>query len=180
MPACEQATGCGSKTASFSGTENDKGGQGSQLKVSMKLHPNEVPHLPLMAGSFAAILLGTFVFAAVIEISPASGDETVTALASEKAPTVGSAHAEAQIPKVQTSSLKGKTRGQIWAECEECGIVMSRQQVGRNDAMTVRMNNGSNRIFMDAHPANWRPGERVIFIEGTEGARGPATEGAND
>lgn len=159
----------------------------------MKLHANEVPHLPLMAGSIAAALLGTFVFAAVIDILPATGDVTVTALASDKAPTAGSADAQAQTPKVQTSPQEGKTRGRIWAECEECGIVLSRQKVARNeaetgvvamnalagdgrsgirsedilnDAVTVRMKDGSNRVFMDAHPANWRPGERVIFIEG--------------
>jgi hypothetical protein len=32
------------------------------------------------------------------------------------------------------------------------------------------MSDGSSRVFMDAHPANWRPGERVILIEGANRA----------
>lgn len=162
----------------------------------MKLHFNEVPHLPLMAGSIAALLVGIFVFAAVIDILPATGDVTVTALASDKVSIAGSGNAQAQTPKVQTSLQEGKTRGRVWADCEECGVVLSRQKVARNDAgtgfvptsaltgngrggirnedilndaVTVRMKDGSNRVFMDAHPANWRPGERVIFIEGAKG-----------
>lgn len=31
--------------------------------------------------------------------------------------------------------------------------------------VTVRMRDGSSRAFMDANPANWRAGERVILIE---------------
>lgn len=149
-----------------------------------------------MAGSIAALLLAIFAFAAVIEILPAAGDVTATDPASDKVPTADSANAQAQIPKVQTSLQEGKTRGRVWAACEECGIVLSRQKVARNDAetgtvpasdltgngrsgirseytlndaVTVRMRDGSNRVFMDAHPANWRPGERVILIEGAKG-----------
>lgn len=37
--------------------------------------------------------------------------------------------------------------------------------------VTLRMNDGESRRFIDANPDNWRPGERVIFIEGAGSER---------
>lgn len=36
----------------------------------------------------------------------------------------------------------------------------------RSYEITVRMTDGSNRVFIDANPAKWRSGERVIVIDG--------------
>jgi hypothetical protein len=75
-------------------------------------------------------------------------------------------------------------------KCPECGVVESRQEVERADLenhhetnarlasirngqsiksyqVTLRMKDGSSHQFVDTNPANWRPGERVILISGT-------------
>jgi hypothetical protein len=35
-------------------------------------------------------------------------------------------------------------------------------------AITIRLRDGSMRVITDAHPAKWRPGERVTLIAGME------------
>jgi outer membrane lipoprotein SlyB len=37
--------------------------------------------------------------------------------------------------------------------------------------LVVRMADGSSRVINQASPANWRPGERVMIIEGTNSSR---------
>jgi hypothetical protein len=78
-------------------------------------------------------------------------------------------------------------------KCEECGVVASTREIDRlavdrgatvpsmvmsgrrNDLamasvkqyeVTVRMKDGSSRVFTDVNPSRWRAGERVILIEG--------------
>ena len=82
---------------------------------------------------------------------------------------------------------------QVSARCMECGVVESTRLIeqseekfdqstagrvskdGRNELpkkatnqseVTVRMNDGASHLFEAAIPTNWKPGERVIFIEG--------------
>ncbi len=135
----------------------------------MKTRTKEAPYMPLLIWGVAVILLSTPGMVAVMAGMPTSADAADAAIAASKltTPTAGSAGVEAQIPPVQA---EGKVRGRIRMDCEECGVVMSRRSIERLDALsyevTLRMNDGSSRVFMDAHPANWRPGERVIFIEG--------------
>ncbi len=81
----------------------------------------------------------------------------------------------------------------VAASCKQCGVVASmreiRQTEGSSDApgrpgliraslkeaaveptrryeVTVRMRDGSSRVFLHAPPANWRAGERLILIGG--------------
>jgi len=118
----------------------------------MKTRIKEVPYMPLLIWGVAVMLLSTSGVVAVMAGMPTS------------------AGVEAQIPLVRAG---GKTRGRIRMNCEECGVVMSRRNSEQFDSLsyevTLRMSDGSSRVFMDAHPANWRPGERVIFIEGANG-----------
>lgn len=66
--------------------------------------------------------------------------------------------------------------------CEECGVIESTRMIERSDEnsgasvmtgpakiaeVTVRMSNGESHLFTDESHANWRPGERVIIIEGS-------------
>lgn len=65
-------------------------------------------------------------------------------------------------------------------KCAECGVVASTREVGEPGAgdghgptetilrqeVTVRMKDGSIRVFMEATPGHWRAGERLILIEG--------------
>lgn len=74
--------------------------------------------------------------------------------------------------------------------CAECGRIASTRRIEAPDApaevnaagtagvieaklarayeITIRLKDGSMRVVTDAHPANWRPGERVILIGGGE------------
>jgi hypothetical protein len=160
----------------------------------MKLHANEVPHLPLMAGSIAAILFGTFVIAAVMAWTPGPTDVADIPFNSDKSatPSAGQIGMEPRSPPVWTREdaqegvrARARTRAKAWAACAECGFVASMREFEhmgeetepeaaggvavnpiRRHEVTIRMNDGTSRAFVDAHPANWRPGERVIFIEG--------------
>ena len=72
------------------------------------------------------------------------------------------------------------TLAPVGATCAECGVVESIREIvpigGGGDAVVgpsartyevrVHMKDGSIRRVNDARPANWRAGERVIFIGG--------------
>ncbi len=82
----------------------------------------------------------------------------------------------------------------VAANCEQCGVVASMRELRpaegaveprgkpelikaslqataveptRRYEVTVRMQDGSRRVFVHASPANWRAGERLILIGGT-------------
>ena len=52
--------------------------------------------------------------------------------------------------------------------CAECGVVQSTRanEVTRLAEITLRMNDGASRLFFDADHARWKPGQRVVYIEG--------------
>ena len=80
--------------------------------------------------------------------------------------------------------------GSLRLECEECGVIAATRELGlsggtagvdgarrvagsrRNEnsakgqEVTVRMRDGSSRTFIETTSAHWRPGERIILIEG--------------
>jgi hypothetical protein len=160
----------------------------------MKLHANEVPHLPLMAGSIAAILFGTFVIAAVMAWTPGPTDVADIPFNPDKPAMslAGQIGMEPRSPPVWTEEdvqkgvrARARIRAKAWAACAECGFVASMREFEhmgeeieheatggvtgnptRRHEVIIRMNDGTSRTFVDTHPANWRPGERVIFIEG--------------
>ena len=124
----------------------------------MKIHVHEAPYLRLLIGGIAAVLLGLFGIAAVMAWTPASTEDSVDKLLTLPTKTVGS---------------------HVRVKCEECGVVVSTREIEqpggsggvtrggkRGHEVTVRMKNGSNRVFMDANPANWRQGESIILIQG--------------
>jgi outer membrane lipoprotein SlyB len=80
-------------------------------------------------------------------------------------------------------------------KCAECGVIVSMREIQvRNEVtgpgppggaeagnqgetgmkstrsyeITVRLADGSSRVFNDANPARWRSGERVIVIDGAD------------
>lgn len=161
--------------------------------VDMNMHFNEVPHLRLLIAGVAVILFGTSGIAAVMAWMPGSADMADDVVALDRlAPPVRPAGAEAQI---SAESAEGDARSR--AKCEECGIVASlrdieqpakgndpaagggmargtRNEMGGKPArryeVTVRMQDGSSRVFMQAAPVNWRAGERLILIAGANHA----------
>jgi outer membrane lipoprotein SlyB len=44
--------------------------------------------------------------------------------------------------------------------------IETRVDLARSFEITVRLADGSSRVFNDASPARWRSGERVIVIDG--------------
>lgn len=149
-------------------------------------------YLPVLIRCVATILIGVSGIAAEMAWMPTPTGEAEIAYGADKYPaqTVNPVGTEARTALVRA---EGEVRRKARVECEECGVVVSRQKIQRLDAgadsgatdrvtgydqstisgqaalsyeVTLRMKDGSSRAFMDAHPANWRPGERVIFIEG--------------
>ncbi len=132
----------------------------------MKTPVREAPYLRLLIGGIAVILLGLFGIAAVMAWAPASTEDSVDKLLTLPTKTVGS---------------------HVRVKCEECGVVVSTREIeqpGGSDGVprggqdeipgtlaksyevTIRMNDGSNRVFMDTTPVNWRPGEGIVLIQG--------------
>ena len=155
----------------------------------MKTQANKAPYLHLLSGGVVVTLLGLCGVAAVIAWMPASTDPASVIIAFAKRPMspAGPVGAEAPTPPTQA---EGDER--VGVKCAECGVIESAREIGEFDAgiqrsggltrrdqnetagkqakayeVTVRMQDGSRRVFMDATPATWRPRESVIFIEGT-------------
>lgn len=90
-------------------------------------------------------------------------------------------------------SVPAQAGARVRVKCGECGIVESLREIKPADAasiplasgrlaklalneaaaksnkryeVTVRMRDGASRVFEESTPANWRPGERVTFIDG--------------
>jgi len=120
----------------------------------MSTRANEIAHRTLVIVGAAVILLGTSGIAAMTAWMPSSASLARVGTEAEAAP----------------APAEGEPRVRV--KCAECGIVASKRQIEQAGAaskrfeITVRMMDGSSRAFMDANPANWRPGQRVILIDG--------------
>ena len=152
----------------------------------LKMHTNAARYLPRLIGGVAALLLGISGIAAVMAWTHVPAG--VAASTPDKLPAAA-AGAQRQVPLARAG---GNARIRI--KCAECGIVVSTREieqpgagsapgktggvmrVGLNDLpgkpthsyeITVRMADGSSRVFVNANPGNWRPRERMIIIEGT-------------
>lgn len=133
------------------------------MKIGLQIHVIEMPWRRLLIGVAAAVLLGVFGVSAVKAWAPASIDK---------------------------SGGPGGADVRVRTRCAECGVVESTREIVEADPpaaspsggeidrlatngkpvkryeITVRMRDGASRVFVDATPASWRPGERVRFIEG--------------
>ena len=153
---------------------------------------NIVPHLRVLVGGVAPILPGMAGIATVMAWVPSVGDvENLGVALDGLPPPVWPVGVEEQISAGQASRALSARR-----QCEECGVVASTREIrqhregsefgefgaagdvtrgGRSGLpdestrtyeVTVRMQDGSNRVFVQAGPANWRVGERLIIIAG--------------
>lgn len=153
----------------------------------MRAHVSQVAQLPLLIVGIAAVLLVTSGIAAVMAWTPADADGAGGAIASDAvaANPGGSADDEREVP-----AARPENDARLRAKCAECGMVESIREIERSaegvDAgavtaggrtvqpgdptgireVTVRMKNGSSRVFTDATSAHWRPGQRMIVIVG--------------
>jgi hypothetical protein len=148
----------------------------------MNTQANEALYLRLLFRGVAAVLLGTFGIVAVMAWAPTSTDMSgaIFALDKLRAPPAGPADAGAQIPPARAEG-----NAHVRITCAECGVVESTREIeelsegvdpgaasksAKSYEVTVRMKNGTSHVFVNAKPVNWRPGERMIVIEGVRRA----------
>ena len=70
-----------------------------------------------------------------------------------------------------TQPLEGLTRRKV--KCAECGLIESIRETGKDSEgreITVRLQDGSSRVMIDANPGRLRLGERVKVIDGLAGS----------
>ena len=134
--------------------------------------------LPLLITGIAVILFSTAGIARIVGWGQNSTDDSGDTLALDQA-----------APVPTTSEARAKPR------CPECGVIVSMREIERHDQdsgpgaaggvttgnrdetrvkparsyeIVIRLADGSSRVINDAKPARWRPGERVIVIDGAD------------
>lgn len=152
----------------------------------MNTHANKSRYLLRLIVGIAVILFGTAGIARMMGWGPNSTRGSSGILAFGILPT---ASAKPVAATVQTTP-GGDTRG---GRCAECGVIMSMREIGARDEgagldasggtaagkqdelpvtsarryeITIRLTDRSSRVINHASPASWRPGERVIVIDG--------------
>ncbi len=142
-------------------------------------------------GSVVVILLGISASSAVTAWLPTSTDVADVVFAGDTLPAT---LARRDGPQAQIPSARGESEAGIRGRCPECGVVAFIREIDERGAgvdsgaarsatkgdhreipqqstkryeINVRMRDGSSRVFVEANPAIWRPGERVILVEGT-------------
>lgn len=156
----------------------------------MKTQPHKSRYLPLLAVGMAVILFSTAGIAAIKGWLPAPTvnlGNTVPFENSAVKPVKTSA-----LPAKATKRL-AEARARTNGRCVDCGIVVSMLEINGHDddsgigvesgllagdqdekslnsakgyKIIVRMTDGSIQAITHLHPANWRPGTRVIIIDG--------------
>jgi len=143
--------------------------------------------LPLWGIGTAVMLLSTGGFAALMVWMPATG-------ASHDILPVSSTEFAQPVAAMDPATLPVKGTARRKKRCDECGFIESiRETEGHGDAIplaaagrpaaenqnrtpvrsasrkiTVRLEDGSSRVIIDANPGRWRRGERVIIIGGLD------------
>lgn len=141
----------------------------------MKTQADKFPYLPLLTTVIAVILFSTAGIARMMGWGSNSTNDS------------GDISALYQTAPVTTGEARAKPK------CPECGVIVSMREIERQEEgsgpgaadgvaagtqdetragptgsyeITVRLADGSRRVIDHASPANWRPGERVIVIDG--------------
>jgi len=143
----------------------------------METQANEATHLQILTAGVAALLIGSAGIVAVLAWLPSVIDMPGLELALDKFPALPNANAQ-PLPAREDDGARVNTT------CPECGVVASTREIdpfvagtypviasgappsAKSHEVTVRMSDGSNHVFTDATHAVWRPGERVILIQG--------------
>jgi hypothetical protein len=120
--------------------------------------------VPLLIGGIAALLFSTVAITSV----PVMGwfHNSLEGIDGASAQEQGSETLAPALPVARSDAAKAR------ASCDECGVIASMRQVAALEnapefyEMTVRFRDGSTRVFSDASPTNWRPGARIVLIDG--------------
>ena len=150
----------------------------TQRKTEMNTQANKLPHLPLLGGGIAALLVSGI----------AIGSLAISAQG------FNGVFAPAESPEATELPAIAAPRARAY-RCAECGVIESTRRIETADemsggnapgriaagnrgeiegnpvgsyAITIRLRDGSMRVITDANPARWRPGERVTLIGGMD------------
>jgi hypothetical protein len=156
----------------------------------MNTQANNSRYLPLLSVGIAVILFSTAGIAAIMGWLPASTDGSGDILALDDLP-VASAKPVAVTAQTAPGQVGGGARAK--GRCAECGVIVSTQEIDARDEgagldasggtlasnedelrvtsarryeITIRLADRSSRVISHASAASWRPGERVIVIDG--------------
>jgi len=146
----------------------------------MKTHTNRSSYLPPLIAVIAVIAVIVFSTAGIARIvgwGPNSTDDSGDILAldpSAPVPATNEARVKARCPEcgVIVSMREIEVRDEDTGRARTAGgavagsRIETRVDVTRSYEITVRLADGSSRVFNDANPARWRSGERVIVIDG--------------
>jgi len=144
----------------------------------MRTHTNWYSYLPPLITVIAVIVFSTAGIARIAGWGTNSTDDD--------SGDILALDLSAPVPATNAARVK--------ARCPECGVIMSMREIEVRDEdtgrprtaggavagsrietrvdltrsyeITVRLADGSIRVFNDANPARWRSGERVILIDG--------------
>lgn len=144
---------------------------------------NQPLHLPLLVGGITAILVSGIAIGSLAISAPDFNGVVASAEPADAAPAPAKAARAAAIAAPRARPYR----------CAQCGVIESTRKVGvpdektgvnapgrsaagnrgeveampvRNHEITVRLRDGSTRVFTDTNPARWRHGERVTVIAG--------------
>jgi hypothetical protein len=148
----------------------------------MDTQANNRMYLPLLSAGVAALLVSGIALASLAMSPQGFGGVFMPAASPEAVSAQAVAPAE---PAARASASR----------CAECGVIESSRRIeaagdfagavapgraaaasrdeieprpGASYAITIRLRDGSLRVITDAHPAKWRPGERVTLIGGVD------------
>ncbi|OGA35269.1 MAG: hypothetical protein A3F75_01780 [Betaproteobacteria bacterium RIFCSPLOWO2_12_FULL_64_23] len=137
---------------------------------------NKFPHLPLLVGGIAAILVSGIAIASL----------AISGQGFQGVPVPGEALDAAAAPAIAAPDTRVR-------RCAECGVIESMREIKapqektgidasggiaagsrgvigatplRIYEITIRLRDGSMRVIQDAKPATWRRGEPVTVIAG--------------
>lgn len=156
----------------------------------MKTQANRSPYLPLLIVGIAVILSSTAGIAAIMGWLPASTDGSGDFLVPDDLPM---ASAKVVAVTAQTAPAQVEAEARAKGRCAECGVIVSTREIDARDEgaglgaagaavagnqdgirakstrhyeITIRLADRSSRVINQSSPASWRPGERVIVIDG--------------
>ena len=156
----------------------------------MDMQADKFRYLPLLMAGIAVILSSTAGIAAVMRWLPAP-TEISTATVVPVSLTSESANLVTATGRTDSMPAEGAARTRI--RCAECGVIVSMREMAGHDEdsspgtagevtannpdeararaatrheIIIRLTDGSSRVINHASAASWRPGERVIVIDG--------------
>jgi len=161
---------------------------GDRHDCSVQARADKFPSLPLWGVGIAVMLLSTGGFGALLVWMPAPTG------ASRDILPVSSTEFAQPVAAMDPATLPAEGTARRKKRCDECGLIESILEMeGHGEAfpltaagrpasenqnrtsvrsasrnITVRLEDGSSRVIIDANPGRWRRGERVIVIVGLD------------